>query len=145
VFIIHGTKKFLERVQGPSSDADQPTTALGNWYATVVFWKPQAALFVNQRTLMPVIIALAPARTVTERFLIQATIVFDALGLPRSFIDAEIAEMGSYRLAKTESRSGLGSMNEFAYLGKVFGGSKGRLGRFDHPVFELAPNSCRHR
>ena len=75
MFIIHGTKKFLDRVQGPSSDADQPTSALGNWYATVAFWKPQAALFVNQRTLLPVIVPLAPAHTVTERFPIQEAFV----------------------------------------------------------------------
>jgi hypothetical protein len=49
-------------------DTGRPTTALGNWYATVVFWKPQGALFVNERTLTPIVVPLAPAISVTDRF-----------------------------------------------------------------------------
>jgi len=123
VFIVHGTKKFLDRVSAQGVGADQPTTALGNWYATVVFWRPQAALLVNERTLMPVIVPLAPVATVMQRFPAHAAAVFEALGLPDSFINSEIAEMSEYRLTKTQSRSVLGSLNEFVYLGKVFEGS----------------------
>ena len=93
---------------------------MGNWYVTVVFWKPQAALFVNERTLMPIIVPLAPASSVTDRFPSHVAAVFVAIGLDRSFIESEVAEMSDCRLAKTNSRSVLGSMNEFAYLGKAF-------------------------
>lgn len=120
MFVVHGTKKFLERAKQPVGDTGCPTTALGNWYATAVFWKAQAALFVNERTLMPIVVPLAPASSVTGRFPDHASAVFAALGLDRSFIESEIAEMSDCRLAKTESRSLLGSMNEFVHLGKAF-------------------------
>jgi hypothetical protein len=61
---IHATKKLLTRVKGPSAPAEEiPTTTLGNWYATAVFWRPQVALFVNERSLLPLLIPLAPAAT----------------------------------------------------------------------------------
>ncbi len=119
MFVVHGTKKFLERAKRPVGDPGDPTTALGNWYATVVFWKPQAAVFVNERTLMPIVVPLAPAASVTDRFPGHVSAVFTALGLDPSFIESEIAEMSDCRLAKTESRSLLGSMNEFVYIGKA--------------------------
>ena len=140
--IVHGTKKFLERTKRPVGDTDQhPTTALGNWYATAVFWKPHAAVFVNERTLIPIIVPLTPAACVIDRFPGHVSAVFAGLGLDRSFIDSEIAEMSDCRLAKTKSRSLLGSMNEFAYLGKTFSDD----GRFYDSVelsLELAKVPC---
>jgi hypothetical protein len=35
---------------------------LGSWYATVLLWKPQVALLVNEKTLLPVLMPLAPAK-----------------------------------------------------------------------------------
>ena len=40
----------------------------------------------------------------------------DAHGVPRTFIDAELAHAADIGLAKTNSRSVLGVMNEFARL-----------------------------
>jgi hypothetical protein len=31
---------------------------LGSWYATVLLWKPQVALLVNEKTLLPVLMPL---------------------------------------------------------------------------------------
>lgn len=48
MLIVRATKKLLDRIGPPDLDeADQPTTMLGQWYATALFWKPQVALFVN--------------------------------------------------------------------------------------------------
>jgi hypothetical protein len=126
VFLVHGTKKFLNRVSGQGAGTEQSTTALGDWYATVAFWRPQAALFVNERTLTPVIVPLAPAGTVIQRLPVHAALVFKALGLPQSFIERETSEMFECRLEKTQSRSVVGSMNEFVYLGRAFGGDNAK-------------------
>ena len=69
MYTLHCTKKLLDRVT-PSvlSSGPPPTTVLGNWYATALFWKPQVALLVNERTLLPVLMSLAPASTLTARF-----------------------------------------------------------------------------
>ena len=48
VLIVRATKKLLDRIGPPSlGEGEQPTTLLGQWYATAMFWKPQVALFVQ--------------------------------------------------------------------------------------------------
>lgn len=69
-YTIHGTKKLLDRVKRPVVEpVDVPSTMLGNWYANALMWRPQAALFVNEVTLLPVFVPLAPAKGLAERFL----------------------------------------------------------------------------
>lgn len=42
---ILATKKLLDRVKQPvMPPVSEPTTSLGNWYATAVFWQPQVAV-----------------------------------------------------------------------------------------------------
>jgi hypothetical protein len=117
VVIIHGTRKFLDRVGAPKASPDEPSTiVLGSWYANVWFWRPQVALFVSEATLLPVLVPLTPARSVVQRFGAVLEEVLKAHGVAHTFIDGELAEMAEHRLAKTASRSVLGIMNEFAFL-----------------------------
>lgn len=67
-FTIHATKTLLDRVKEPLGDPVAPVAELGNLYATALFWKPQVALLVNERTLLPVFMPLAPATTLAVRF-----------------------------------------------------------------------------
>lgn len=114
--VIHGTRKFLERVGSPDGAGISSTTKLGAWYATALFWRPQVALFVNETTLLPAFVRLAPAAGVVARF---GAVLGDLLaeqGCNRSFVEQELKEMEHYVLDKTRSRSVLGVMNEFASL-----------------------------
>ncbi len=121
MFVVHGTRKFLDRVKGSiATPAEESTTALGSWYATALFWKPQVALFTNEPTLLPVLVPLAPAATVIDRFPEALATVLIAHGLSDSFIAHELAEMTEHRLAKTVNRSVVGVMNEFAHLGGYY-------------------------
>ena len=53
---LHCTQKLLARIKRPVAPTPPaPTTTLGNWYATALLWKPQVALLVNERTLLPVL------------------------------------------------------------------------------------------
>ncbi len=55
MLVVRGTKELRERVKGaPVADGDESTTALGDWFANALFWKPQVALLVNSKTLLPV-------------------------------------------------------------------------------------------
>jgi len=115
--IVRATKKLLDRLGPPSSAIEQAsTTLLGDWYATAWFWRPQVALLVSEVTLLPVLMPLAPAATLLQRFGSQLAAVLDAHGAPAEFIDAELQQMDQVRLAKTASRSVVGIMNEFTYL-----------------------------
>jgi hypothetical protein len=58
VFTLRCTKKLLARLgASPALDDVEPTTRLGDWYANLLF-RPggQVVLFVNERTLLPVIV-----------------------------------------------------------------------------------------
>ena len=121
MFIVHATRKLLARVGQPNCGRDEPsTTALGDWYATAVFWRPQVALFVNESTLLPVLIPLAPAATVTQRFPEALALALATHQIPRRFIDAELAQMTDCRLAPTSNRSLVGVMNEFSRLAETY-------------------------
>ena len=117
MFVVRGTKKLLDRA-GKVDPLDErvSTTVLGDWYATVWFWKPQVALFVDEQTLLPVLLPMAPAATVVGRFVLGLPEVFRDYGLDPRFVEAELAEMREHRLDKTASRSVLGVMNEFKHL-----------------------------
>ena len=130
MFVVHGTKKFLDRAHGaaPAGPDPQPsTTILGAWYATVLFWRPQVALFVNEPTRLPLLLPLAPATTAIARMTQTAAAIFTALGLPEEFITQETTEMSTHQLRKTANRSVLGTMNDFAYLAEAHTTAKNRL------------------
>jgi len=116
VFTVRGTKKFLDRVGRPVADPPPPSTVLGDWYANVLFWRPQAALFVNATTFVPVLMPLAPAVGVVARFPLAMAEVLGALGVDPRFVEAEMTEMSTVVLAKTASRQVLGVMNEFTFM-----------------------------
>jgi hypothetical protein len=123
VLIVRATKKLLDRVGPPSlGEGEQSTTLMGQWYATAVFWKPQIALFVNEPTLLPVLMPLAPAATLLARFPQQLTAVLTAHGTPGAVIDEEQRQMRDRRLAKTANRSVVGIMNEFTFLAEAYRG-----------------------
>lgn len=116
MYTIHATEKLLDRVKRPVEEpVAEPSTALGNWYATAIFWKPQVAIFVGERTLLPVFMPLAPAATLAERFPDQLGRVLEGLGTPIDFVLQEVGATRDASYAKTASRSVVGSMNEFAY------------------------------
>ncbi|HYI62275.1 MAG TPA: hypothetical protein VEW93_10790 [Acidimicrobiales bacterium] len=130
MFTVHATKKLLERVGAAVEDpVDQPTNVLGNWYATSLPWKPQVALFVNEATLLPVLLPLAPARTVADRLPDALGRVLDALGTDARFVATEVAATTGPRYARTASRSVIGIMNEFTHFAAH---RRSRLGVHDH-------------
>lgn len=117
VFVVRGTKKFLDRAGKVDAADERPsTTVLGDWYATVWFWRPQVALFVNDRTLLPVLIPMAPAATVVQRFVAGIPERLGDYGVDPRFVVAEVEQMTGHHLARTASRSVLGVMNEFKLM-----------------------------
>jgi hypothetical protein len=121
--VVHGTQRFRDRVPAFAAGAsDRSTTLLGSWYVTVLRWRPAAALFVNESTLVAVLVACAPARNLLRRFPAAVADVLAALGAPGGLIDGEVAEMGTALVAPTASRSVVGVTNEFGYLAEVLRG-----------------------
>ena len=121
MFTIHATRKLLDRVNRPVlPPVSEPATILGNWYANVLFWKPQVVLLVNERTLLPVLMPLAPAATLGERFPEALQRVLEALGVVPAFVEVEISAMADVRFARTANRSVVGVMNGFKHLAEDY-------------------------
>jgi hypothetical protein len=120
MYTVHATKKLLDRVKWPAKlPVIEPSTELGNWYGTVLFWRPQLVLLVNERTLFPVLMPLAPASTLIDRFPEFLCHTLEAHGVTSEFIQAETSAMSEGRYAKTANRSVVGIMNEFSYLAEA--------------------------
>ena len=115
MYTLHCTKKLLDRIKHPvAPPAPEPSTKLGNWYATAVFWQPQIVLAVNERTLLPVVLPLAPATTVADRLPVALADVLRGIGIPEALITDELAAM-NHAVTATWKRSEL--------AGKVRSGS----------------------
>jgi hypothetical protein len=114
--VVRGTKKFLDRVGRATTIETRSSGRLGDWYANPLFWRPQVVLFLNERTRLPVLVPLAPALSVVDRFPTEFARVASRLGLTVAAVTAEVEAMTDWVLAKTSSRSLLGTMNEFAHL-----------------------------
>jgi hypothetical protein len=63
------TRRLLTRLKAtPSSAAPASTARLGGWYADLVPARSPLVLAINERTLASVVVPLAPAKTVVERW-----------------------------------------------------------------------------
>lgn len=113
VVVVRGTRKFLRSVGRPLPGTPVGDGRLGDWYADVWFWRPQVAVFVNERSLLPVITPLAPARSVLERFPDQFARVARHIGVDPEGLENELESMNEHVLAKTSSRSVLGVLASF--------------------------------
>ena len=121
IFSLCITKKRLDRIKlAIITPEATSSTILGNWYATVLFWKPQLALLVNEQTLLPVLMSLAPVSTLAARFPQQLALVLSAHSIAQDFIDNELAQMSDVQFAKTLNRSIVGIMNQFSYLAEGY-------------------------
>jgi len=120
VLILCATKKLLDRIGPPAMpDGERSTTQLGQWYATALSWRPQVALLVNEPTLLPVLMPLAPAATLPRRAAGQIAAVLAAHAAPDAVVDEELRQMRDYRIATTANRSVVGIMNEFSRLAEI--------------------------
>ncbi|NYI77086.1 hypothetical protein FB381_2761 [Nocardioides albertanoniae] len=117
MLVLRATKKLRDRIGGlPPVDGETSTTLLGDWYANFLPWRPQTAILVNARTLLPVLTPLAPAKGLPGRI---AEVIAEALidqNVPPEIIDAEIEQMKEVRVGPTVDRSVVGSMKDFIFL-----------------------------
>lgn len=119
MLVVRGTKKLRDRLKGaPAGDRAVSNTSLGDWFATALFWRPQVVLLVNQRTLLPVFVELAPAATLLDRVPGAIEAVLRRHGVDDAFLVAERDAMSEVRIAPTNDRSVVGVMNEFAFHGE---------------------------
>jgi hypothetical protein len=122
VLIVRATKKLRQRLGSATPhDGEASTTLLGEWYATALPWRPQQLiLLVNERTLLPVLMPLAPSATAPSRIGPEIAATLTAHQAPATVVDGELGQMRECRLGPTANRSVVGIMNEFSYLADVY-------------------------
>ena len=74
---------------------------------------------MNDKTFLPVFVALAPAASLLTRFPAAVGTTLDALGIDPRFVAAELDAMSEATVAKTADRRVLGVMNELAFQAEV--------------------------
>lgn len=116
--LLRCTKKLLGRLP-PSEvrpvEQTESTTRFGEWTAHLFFiGRQQIVLGVNNKTLLPVLLPIAPNKTFITRFVDAAGEMLMALGIEdRKAVLAEMSAMGECIVAPTNDRRVLGTINDF--------------------------------
>ena len=136
------TGKLLERMNlpggedaGSSSRTDTapqsalPTTALGDWYATILFTRPaHLILAVSERARLCLLLPARELDTLTPRFRAEVQALLRRIGASEKEAEREAREMSPLAFGPTKvisqsgasvNRSVLGSMNDFTRMVKV--------------------------
>lgn len=111
---FHCTQKARRRFDFEAGTPIDPTGRLGNWYANLLnVDRSRCVLCISERSLLPV---LVPARNseFPARFLSYLERVLGELGVPPSVAAHESSTCAEWTVARTEDRSILGSLNDFA-------------------------------
>lgn len=111
------TKKLLKRVElAARVEAKPPTTVLGDWYANIIYARPQQlVLCMNERSLLVVILPAKDFKNVAPRLRAQVASLLTRIGVPSQAIAAEEAAMEECAFGPTANRKLLGCLNEAAF------------------------------
>ena len=82
---------------------------VGNWCGTDLGWRLHTALLVNELTLSPVLLHIAPAASFAARIPGAVAETLAAHGVPAALFDSETKAMADIVWSKTQSRSHVGT------------------------------------
>ena len=106
-------QKKLGRETAPDTP---PTSRLGDWDAKLVATRPKhLVLCTNERTLLCVVIPLAPAKDLRNRFAAAAERVIRLIPAPPKIVAEEVAALDDIQLGRAVDRSVRSSMTHFGY------------------------------
>ncbi len=96
-----------------------PENILGDWFANILYTRHgHYVLLVSERSLLPVLTTARDLDNLVPRFMRQLDEVLSALGVPQLLIDRELSRMEPLYFGRTNSRSVLGTMNDFVQMFK---------------------------
>jgi len=117
MFTLRCTAKLRKRLATSEDTASSPpSTRLGDWYAHLLFTRPQLVLCVSERTLLPALIPARDGSLLVPRLREAAGQMLRALGVAEPAVAAEEDAMLEAVIGKTISRQVLGSMNDFVRM-----------------------------
>jgi len=117
MLVLRCAQKLLTRVGPPVADPPQSTTALGDWYAQpLAVGHQRYMLLVSERSRLPILMPARNVKHLAARFPAALSRVLKGLGVPAAVISQELAEAGEIVVAKTASRSLLGTLNDVSHM-----------------------------
>jgi hypothetical protein len=140
------TKKLRIYLGIESQRELEPTTSrLGDWYANII---PTVVgdfiLFTNQKTLLSAILPASEIDDFEALFVLRVVNVFGLIGIPVDIVREEIKQFLPIQYAKTDNRSILGTMNDYAYQLQIWA----ELSSEENPLslsdveYDLSQNPC---
>ncbi len=147
MYAIRCTQKLLRRSSihlgddGPS--APRTTTALGDWFAMPFnVGRHRLVLCTSERSLLTVVVARKNLPALPDRLAHAALMLLHDIGVPAWDAGRELKEMAAARFARTNSRTVLGSMNEFSFMAPWYLNDPGLSGGLAELAFRLADTPC---
>lgn len=117
MLIVRCTAKLLDRLKvRPLASPVHSSTALGDWYATILPLRPaHVVLLVNETTRLPIVLPARELSTLARRIPEAIVEVLRDLEIAPEAIERERQAMAEITFDKTASRSVLGTMNEHVF------------------------------
>lgn len=119
MLVIRCTRRLLDRVGPPVAPPPESTTALGDWYAKPFgVARKRFVLMISESTRIAIVMPSRAAADLARSFRHALAILLESLGVPADAVEREIAASQEVLLAVTDSRSLLGTLNDFSTLAK---------------------------
>ena len=110
------TTSLLKRLGGTTLPESAPSGLLGDWDARVVATRPKhLVLCTNERTLLCVVVPLAPAAELPRRFATAAQQMIARIPAASTLIERETHALEEIHLGPATNRSVRSSMTHFGY------------------------------
>lgn len=115
--VLRYTRKLLDRVGAPDPDPPASSSLLGDWYAKPFQIGPKRfILLMSGTSRLPVVMHARDVANLGRNFPDALGKVLAALGVPTVQVEGEVASSRDFVYASTDSRSMLGSLNDFAFM-----------------------------
>jgi hypothetical protein len=116
--VLRCTRKLLARLKRPEVSADvASSTRLGDWYGNILqIGHHQHLLFISERSRLSVVIPIRDARHLEAVFPDAVCDVLAAVGIGEEDIADERSRMSEISFGRTNNRSLLGTLNDFAFM-----------------------------
>jgi hypothetical protein len=111
---LRSTQKLLRRVGiSPKTETVPPTTVLGDWYANILYSRPQQLVVcINERSLLLVLLPARNLKNIGPKLQASVISLLARIGVPSSACASEARAMEEFAFGPTASRRVLGCLNE---------------------------------
>jgi hypothetical protein len=115
VVILRLTRKLLSRVGLPTAMTTPSTTVLGDWFAQLIFvGHERYVLLISEHSRLPVVMPGRDLKNLARNFPEALAEVLHGLGIPGVVAEREVEATHEAVIAVTNSRSVLGTLNDFS-------------------------------